>query len=453
MSGLQRYRIEQEIGRGAMGVVYRAYDLTLERPVALKELTFAAGTSEGLQVDMIERFQREARAAARLAHPNVVQVFDVFDDGDRHFIAMELLEGQSLGDALDGGGLSAGASVGILLEVLDALAAAHRAGIVHRDIKPDNIFLLDDGRVKVADFGIAKVLDGGAANATQMGTLIGTPGYMSPEQILGQPVDGRSDLFSLGVVGYETLSGRNPFWAEATTTMMFRIANEMPPPIPEMKATGPIAAVVARSLEKNPDARYSSAQEMADDLRRAAGGAMPAAGGSGVQPAPASGRSVSSGLVAALVALGIAAAVGFWMFSGSGTTGSVVSNPVPPGTSSANGDLVVIQPDGGADPAAEPSAQAASNQGSPGAPSTPFWGAFFYANERKSAARAKADELESAGYPALVLDTADYDSIGKPGQSIWVVCSGPYATKSEAQDAASGMKREGFSGAYAKKVQ
>jgi serine/threonine protein kinase len=227
MSELERYRIDEEIGRGAMGVVYRAWDLTLEREVALKELTFPAGMATSVRQEMVERFFREARSAARLTHPNVVQVFDVLSEGDRYFIAMELLSGAPLGALLERGPLPASAAVQIMVQILDGVQAAHSAGIVHRDLKPDNIHILDDGRVKVTDFGIAKIMSGlGTGTMTQMGTIIGTPGYMAPEQVRGEAVDHRTDVFALGVVFYEMLAGSNPFLADAPTTILYRIVHE-----------------------------------------------------------------------------------------------------------------------------------------------------------------------------------------------------------------------------------
>jgi hypothetical protein len=252
-----------------MGVVYDAWDTSLERQIALKELTLPGGLAPEIQEEMIERFGREARAAAKLSHPNVVLVHDVFSEGDRYFIAMERLQGASLADYVDEGGMPQEAALHVLVQILDAVHAAHEQGIVHRDIKPDNIFVLPDGRVKVTDFGIAKVMDSSAnAAMTQIGTMIGTPGYMAPEQVMGAPVDRRADVFSVGVVGYELLSGTDPFAAESTTATLYRIVHEDCAPLGAYGVSEVLGAIVGRALAKDPEGRYQSAAEMASDLRQ-----------------------------------------------------------------------------------------------------------------------------------------------------------------------------------------
>lgn len=470
MSGLDRYAIECEIGRGAMGVVYQAWDSTLDRAVALKELVFPPGLDAAARADMVVRFLREARAAARLQHPNVVQVFDVFSDGDRHFIAMELLSGAPLSDLLDRGPLTPQSAQVVLLQVLDAVQAAHDASIVHRDLKPENIYLLDDGRVKVTDFGIAKIIDSSAsASATQIGTVLGTPGYMAPEQVQGLTVDCRADIFAVGVVGCEMYGGRNPFQANSPTATLYRIVNEAPAISPE--APPVVAAILLMALQKDPALRYQRAADMADSLRN---GIAPAVTPSASTPYPNQGQTTSNTMAGhmpagtygvpsqsqatnkswmyATVALGVIVVVGLFIFatSGNGTGGE--SN-TPPTLTSEN---VVIPPEENTstDVVLEPEPVVAPDTQAPNSgPITPFWGAFVAADADPAVAASMASKVEAAGYDALVLDTADYDSIGKPGQSIWVVCAGPYFSESEAQSAADGLKVSGYPTAYAKVVR
>ena len=205
------YEIRGELGRGAMAVVWRGFDPKLEREVAIKEPLVASGTPDYAVADLSARFVREGKAAAQLNHPGIVTIHaaDVFDG--RPAIVMELIEGETLSAILDRGPLPAPAAVAVLDQLLDAVAYAHDRGVVHRDVKPDNVFLTPDGRVKLADFGIAHV--GSGATLTQAGTIMGTPGYMAPEQVTGDPIDGRADIFAIGSIAYEMLSGHNPFGA------------------------------------------------------------------------------------------------------------------------------------------------------------------------------------------------------------------------------------------------
>lgn len=465
MAGLERYGIEGELGRGAMGVVYRAWDTTLDRAVALKELVFPHGLNEAAQQDMVARFLREARAAARLQHPNVVQVFDVFSQDGRHFIAMEMLTGAPLGDLLERGAIGPQAAMQVLLQVLDAVQAAHDAGIVHRDLKPDNIYVLEDGRVKVTDFGIAKLMDNqSATNATQMGTILGTPGYMAPEQVQGLHVDSRADIFAIGVIGCELYGGSNPFLANSPTATLYRIVNEQPA-IPA--GTPPqVAAVLNKALQKDPAMRYQRAAEMSADLRSGVAPTMVAApAGVGVAPtivagqhpgayaAPQAAAGGGKTWIIVTAVIGVIAVVGLLIFATGGGGGSAPPQTTAAATQPAQNE--VVPADDTADSSFEPAPEPDPAPVEPAAdadPATPFWGAFFYANEDRAAADTEAARLEAAGWPALVLDTADYSTIGKPGQSIWVVCSGPYSTEAEAADAASMMASGGFSGAYAKRV-
>ncbi len=208
ISSLGKYEIRREIGRGAMGVVYEGYDPFIKRVVALKTIRADQLSGEDSE-NVIARFRREAQAAGRLSHPNIVSIYDFGEEAGAWFIAMEFVKGRELKECFEANERFTTASiVKIMSQILEALDYSHRQGVIHRDIKPANIFMLPDGSVKVADFGIAHIE---ASNLTQVGAVMGTPAYMSPEQILGLPVDGRSDLFSAGVILYQFLTGERPF--------------------------------------------------------------------------------------------------------------------------------------------------------------------------------------------------------------------------------------------------
>src|SRR5262245_12565460 len=212
-----RYRVEKLLGAGAMGEVYRAYDPVIDRLVAIKVLRpdlIARGGSDQL----MERFRREARAAGRRFHPNIVAIWDFGDDNGTPFLAMEFVDGRSLGDLIKSSGpLDPRQSVGIITQVLSALGFAHESGIVHRDVKPSNIMVLQNGDVKVADFGIARI---DSSEFTIVGDLLGTPAYMAPEQLSGGSVDHRTDLFAAGVILFEMLTGVKPFRGKSITEIM-----------------------------------------------------------------------------------------------------------------------------------------------------------------------------------------------------------------------------------------
>src|SRR6266436_7525600 len=231
-----RYRVIGRIGRGGMGMVYRGLDETLEREVALKTLT----TEGTLDEESRRRFQIEAKAAAKLQHPNIITVFELGEDRGVPFIAMEMLPGVDL-EALvrSGEEMLLAEKLEIVIQVCRGLAFAHEHGIVHRDVKPSNIRLLDDGAVKIMDFGIAKL---GETQLTKAGMMVGTVHYMSPEQVRGKPLDGRSDVFSLGVILYELLAGRRPFKGEGATDVLFKIVNDEPVPLDP----GPLGGVSPR---------------------------------------------------------------------------------------------------------------------------------------------------------------------------------------------------------------
>ncbi len=258
-----RYLITGRIGRGGMGMVYRGLDEALEREVAVKTL-IAEGT---LDADSRRRFEVEAKAAARLQHPNIVTVYELGEDRGLPFIAMEMLPGADLEAVLRSGEeMPLAEKLDVVAQVCRGLAYAHERGIVHRDIKPSNVRLLEDGTAKIMDFGIAKL---GGTHLTKTGMMVGTVHYMSPEQVRGQPLDGRSDVFSVGVILYELLAGERPFRGEGATQVLYKIVNEEPPP-PDLGALGDFAPrlrqILSRALAKDPDARYPGAAALAADL-------------------------------------------------------------------------------------------------------------------------------------------------------------------------------------------
>src|SRR5215468_638036 len=272
------YQLIRRIGRGGMGEVYLARDARLGRPAALKLLQ----TSLTQDAARVRRFRQEARAASSLNHPNILTIYEVgradSTAGGAHFIAAEFVDGQTLRELCRGGGLALGAALEMLIQVAGALAAAHEAGIIHRDIKPENIMLRKDGLVKVVDFGIAKLTEQatrphGASFArvtTQPGVLMGTVSYMSPEQARGLEVDERSDLFSLGVVMYETLTGRAPFEGETTGDVLVALLAGEPRPLTRYVAKLPEALqeIIDRAMAKSVERRYQTARELGADLKR-----------------------------------------------------------------------------------------------------------------------------------------------------------------------------------------
>jgi len=277
---LGRYKILGELGRGAMGAVYRAVDPLIEREVAIKTLLPNLPTE--VMDEVRERFIREARSAGRLNHPNIVTVFDVGEQDGVAYIAMELLEGHSLQQVMKDNRLSFDKVADLVAQVADALDAAYQFKIVHRDVKPANVMVAPNGRAKLTDFGVARV---DSSSMTQTGAALGSPKYMSPEQVLGLPVDPRSDIFSLGVVLYEMLARRTPFERPTDTTvfsLMNRIAGEPHPALRSIDSQIPegFERIVNRALAKKPEQRYGRGGEMAAELRALrTGGARPADGG------------------------------------------------------------------------------------------------------------------------------------------------------------------------------
>ena len=263
---LGRYEVVSELGRGAMGVVYKARDPMLERTVAIKTVNMALEEDGAAQYSA--RFQQEARAAGGLNHPNIVTIHDIGKSGDIAYMAMEYLEGVELRSLLQTGQpLPVPKAVGIATQIAEGLAYAHERGVVHRDIKPANIMVLPNGTVKITDFGIARMRT--SAVQTQAGLTMGSPKYMSPEQVLGKRADQRSDIFSLGIILYEMLAGSAPFTGESMTALMYQIVNFAPPAPSTLKPEVPemLDAIVAKMLAKAIDERYPGAAELVRDLR------------------------------------------------------------------------------------------------------------------------------------------------------------------------------------------
>ncbi|HSS71460.1 MAG TPA: serine/threonine-protein kinase [Casimicrobiaceae bacterium] len=272
VSNIGKYEIRREIGRGAMGVVYEGYDPAIKRVVALKTIRSDQLASDQPEA-VIARFRREAVASGRLNHPNIVAIYDLGEDNGTWFIAMEYVQGRELKECFqDNERFKTTDIVRIMSQILSALDYSHRQGVIHRDVKPANIFLLPDGSVKVADFGIAHIE---SSNLTQAGTVMGTPAYMSPEQIMGLPVDGRSDLFSAGVILYQFLTGERPFAGSTATTTMQKVLKEEPlaPSTLNVQLSPAMDAVVRKALAKNADERFQTAREFAEAIRAAAPGA------------------------------------------------------------------------------------------------------------------------------------------------------------------------------------
>jgi eukaryotic-like serine/threonine-protein kinase len=261
-----RYRVEAKIGAGGMAEVYRGFDQVLNRTVAIKVLN----TQFAKDAAFVERFRREAQAAARLNHPNIVGVYDHGADNGTQYIVMEFIEGRTLADALGSGRQPTPVQAAeVAQHICEALAAAHAQGVIHRDIKPENVMVTRDGTVKVMDFGIARLLTG-PETAPQTSAVLGTATYLSPEQAQGQPVDARSDIYSLGAVLYEMLSGRPPFTGDSPVAIAYKHVNEAPVPPSQRNPDVPprLDAVAMRALAKNPANRYQSANEFAQDLER-----------------------------------------------------------------------------------------------------------------------------------------------------------------------------------------
>jgi serine/threonine protein kinase len=262
MDKIGKYKILGILGKGGMGIVYKALDPDIEREVAIKTIRFDT-LSEGTQKDdLIARFIREARAAGKISHPNIVTIYEVGRENDLTYIVMQYVEGQSLQSLIDSGKKFSLQEIAELMGLIgDALDYAHQSGIIHRDIKPANILLDKSGKPFLADFGVARM---DSSTMTQSGTTVGTLSYMSPEQITGQSIDGRSDLFALGIILYELLSGKKPFFGDNISTIVYQIVHEQPRRIREVNAELPAGydIVIQKILAKNPDDRYPTGRAL-----------------------------------------------------------------------------------------------------------------------------------------------------------------------------------------------
>ena len=348
ISQLGKYEIRRELGRGAMGVVYEAYDPMIKRRVALKTIRPDQLAGEHTD-DVVARFRREAQAAGRLSHPNIVSIYDCDEDAGTWFIAMEFVDGRDLKERFAADERFRSADIErIMTQILAALDYSHRMGVVHRDIKPANVFILADGTVKVADFGIAHIE---SSNLTQVGTVVGTPNYMSPEQIMGLPVDGRSDLFSAGVILYQFLTGERPFAGSSTTTMQKVLKEEpLPPSTLNVQLPPAIDAVVRKALAKRADERFGTAAAFSAALHAAMpapahglaaadpDATLPNAAAATPPPAPPAAppaatvptpippvakpsQSVAIAVVAGIAVIGVAALLATWLLWPRGTSG------------------------------------------------------------------------------------------------------------------------------------
>lgn len=388
---LGRYEILRELGRGAMGIVFEAVDPKIGRKVALKVLTSVPGVTDQELEEFRSRFFREARTAGMLSHPNIVVIHDVEEDEELglSYMAMEYLKGQTLYDLLRSRvKFTRDQAVDLCIQVAEGLDHAHRQGIIHRDVKPANLMLLEDGTVKITDFGIAKI---STSNLTKTGQFLGTPNYMSPEQVIGHVIDGRSDLFGLGIILYELLTGEKPFMGSSLTTITYQIVNVDPiepskiqPGIPKV-----FDEIVGRLLRKAPDERYQTGKEVAEALRatreaRATGASSAAAAGeatlNATRPAPsraaATAGTAAGGAAAHAGEAGPAAAGG----GGAGLLGALLGRvrSLPRGRLLLGGVttvflvvmavLVAISLSGGDEPPARGERQASAEEGSPAAP-------------------------------------------------------------------------------------
>ena|GEM_PF-940690 len=293
---LGRYKIDRVLGKGAMGMVYAGTDTRLHRTVAIKTILKSA-VDEDTAREYSMRFVREAQAVARLNHPNIVQVYDFGEEGDIAYIVMEFIKGKELKNFFDANErFELKEAVRIMCELCDALHFAHEAGIIHRDIKPANVMIDHNGKVKLADFGVARITDASATEKTQAGTMVGTPAYMSPEQITGGNIDRRSDIFSAGIILYQFLTGEKPFTGSGAWTIAKKIIQDNPPPPSTInKGIPPVFdQIVNKALAKSVEARYQTAKDLANALRRALEGkgedeedrTVVAPLGGGAMPAP-----------------------------------------------------------------------------------------------------------------------------------------------------------------------
>ena len=289
---LGKYELRGTLGRGAMGTVYDGWDPAIARRVAIKTVRLPDATDAEAQ-DELARFKREAQAAGRLSHPNIVGVFDYGETDQIAYIVMEFVDGDSLKSLLDKQErFAVPETVRVMEELLAGLQFSHERGVVHRDIKPANVMMTRDGRVKIADFGIARIE---SSSMTQAGTVLGTPAYMSPEQFMGQTVDARTDIYSSGVLLYQLLTGERPFEG-SMSAIMHKALNTEPPRPSDLSVTAPPAfdAVVRRAMARRPEERFATAADFAQALRQAlVAPAMPG-GLAALEPADAEATIIST---------------------------------------------------------------------------------------------------------------------------------------------------------------
>jgi len=332
---LSQFRITARLGAGGMGEVYLAEDTRLKRKVAIKVLPEEMATDP----QRLERFQREAEAVAALNHPNIVAIHEVGEADSVHFLVMELVEGRQLGEVIPSGGLTLDKLFGFAIPLADALAAAHDKGILHRDLKPGNVMVNEEGRVKVLDFGLAKLRERSddqgdqthlaTDSITQEGLILGTAAYMSPEQAEGKTIDHRSDIFSLGVVLYEMATGNRPFKGDTNLSLLSSILKDKPQPVSEVKTGLPrhLGRIILRCLEKDPERRPQSAKDVRNELeglRSEVVSGEIATGPNLAAPAPTAGKR--KGLIAAGVAVAVIVLMAALYFSK-----SPPETPVEPG--------------------------------------------------------------------------------------------------------------------------
>ena len=270
MKQVGRYEVVERLGEGSMAEVYKAYDPKIDRSLALKVLREEWCTNK----EYVRRFLREARAAGNFSHRNIVTVYDVGQLEDRPYIVIELLTGMSLAEVMDSGEpLPLDQILSLGMQLADALSYAHKHGVIHRDVKPSNIMLLSDGStIKITDFGIARIDDPSAEDQTVVGTVLGTPQYMSPEQVKGKPVDERSDLFSVGVVLYQLCTGQKPFEGDSIATLLYKITEENPPQVSSLRPDVPpgVRHIINKLLAKAPEERFQSGEELHQALKHEA---------------------------------------------------------------------------------------------------------------------------------------------------------------------------------------
>lgn len=306
-----RYRIVKQLGKGNMGVVYQAHDPKIDRMVALKVLRPDRVTSDAFMA----RFLKEARAIGRLCHPGIVTVYDVGEDHGTVYIAMEYLQGEPLDQLMQKGRLTVAQSIDVACQVAEALDYAHQQGIVHRDIKPSNIILTRNQKAKLTDFGIARIEDTSAGYQTQAGEILGTPNYMSPEQVMGKKADGRSDLYSVGVILYEVVAGKRPFTGNNLAAIFRSITHDVPeqPYSIDPFISRSLSDVIMKSLSRSPDGRFQNGKALADALKRFEA-VPPASNGAGRNEKKSRGKAFGIFAVTIIVLIAIAAG-GYYYFS------------------------------------------------------------------------------------------------------------------------------------------